>query len=180
MRQLLLMLSLWILVISSVLSQAYLPEKNNQKIKVKPAIDLKAYAFNLRDVRLLPGSPFKHAMDKDADYLLTLEPDRLLHRFHLNAGLPTKGEVYGGWESDGLSGHTLGHYLSACAMMFASTGDSRFKEKVDYVILELDRCQQDAKRFWQLYTFHAGLGVPAISVSARSLAHCYRSSAAPI
>lgn len=145
MRQLLLMFSLWILVISSVLSQAYLPEKNNQKIKVKPAIDLKAYAFNLRDVRLLPGSPFKNAMDKDAAYLLTLEPDRLLHRFHLNAGLPTKGDVYGGWESDGLSGHTLGHYLSACAMMFASTGDNRFKEKVDYVILELDRCQQARK-----------------------------------
>lgn len=125
--------------------QAYLPEKSNAKIKVKPATEVGAYAFNLRDVRLLEGSPFKNAMDKDAAYLLTLEPDRLLHRFHANAGLPTKAEVYGGWESDGLSGHTLGHYLSACAMMYASTGDVRFKEKVDYVITELDRCQKARK-----------------------------------
>lgn len=125
--------------------QGYLPEKNNPKMKVKPVIDVQAYAFPLKDVRLLDGSPFKNAMDKDFAYLLTLEPDRLLHRFHANAGLPTKGEVYGGWESDGLSGHTLGHYLSACAMMYASTGDARFKEKVDYVISELDKCQQARK-----------------------------------
>lgn len=121
--------------------QAYLPEKNNSKIKVKPVIDVNAYAFNLNDVRLLDGSPFKNAMDKDAAYLLTLEPDRLLHRFHANSGLPTKAEVYGGWESDGLSGHTLGHYLSACAMMYASTGNAQYKEKVDYVIDELEKCQ---------------------------------------
>ncbi len=125
--------------------QGYLPERNNPKIKVKPAADVQAYAFNLHDIKLLDGSPFKNAMDKDLAYLLTLEPDRLLHRFHANAGLPTKAEVYGGWESDGLSGHTLGHYLSACAMMYASTGDARFKEKVDYVITELDRCQKARK-----------------------------------
>lgn len=131
----------FIFTVGSVLGQAYLPEKNNTKMKVKPVVDVQAFAFPLSDVRLLDGSPFKNAMDKDAAYLLTLEPDRLLHRFHANAGLPTKAEVYGGWESDGLSGHTLGHYLSACAMMYASTGDVRFKEKVDYVITELDRCQ---------------------------------------
>jgi len=125
----------------SALGQGYLPEKNNPKIKVKPVIDVQVYAFNLKDVRLLDGSPFKNAMDKDAAYLLTLEPDRLLHRFHANAGLPTKAEVYGGWESDGLSGHTLGHYLSACAMMYAATGNEEYKKKVDYVISELDRCQ---------------------------------------
>ena len=130
---------------STGLAQAYLPEKSNAKIKVKPAIDVKAFAFNLKDVRLLDGSPFKNAMDKDAAYILTLEPDRLLHRFHANAGLAPKGDVYGGWESDGLSGHTLGHYLSACAMMYASTGDTRFKEKVDYVIAELARCQKARK-----------------------------------
>ncbi len=130
---------------STTLAQAYLPEKSNSKIKVKPAIDVQAFAFNLKDVRLLEGSPFKNAMDKDAAYILTLEPDRLLHRFYVNAGLPPKGDVYGGWESDGLSGHTLGHYLSACAMMYASTGDFRFKEKVDYVIVELERCQTARK-----------------------------------
>jgi DUF1680 family protein len=123
------------------MAQSYLPEKNNPKIKIKPVVDVQAYAFNLNDVRLLDGSPFKNAMDKDAAYLLTIEPDRLLHRFHINSGLQPKAEVYGGWESDGLSGHTLGHYLSACAMMYASTGDERYKQKTDYLIDELERCQ---------------------------------------
>ncbi|MBS1508588.1 MAG: glycoside hydrolase family 127 protein [Bacteroidetes bacterium] len=103
---------------------------------------MQAYAFNIHDVRLLDGSPFKNAMDKDAAYLLSIETNRLLHRFYLNAGLPTNGNVYGGWESDGLSGHTLGHYLSACAMMYASTGDDRFKKKVDDIVVELQKCQQ--------------------------------------
>jgi hypothetical protein len=80
-------------------SQSYVPEKNNLKIKIKPSVAIEGFAFNLKDVRLLHGSPFKNAMDKDAAYLLLIEPNRLLHRFYKNAGLPTKGEVYGGWES---------------------------------------------------------------------------------
>lgn len=136
---------LFALVTVTCFSQGYLPEKNNDKAKVKPVVDLQVYGFNLADVRLLGESPFKNAMNKDADYILSLEPDRLLHRFHANAGLPTKGEVYGGWESDGLSGHTLGHYLSAAAMMYAATGDVRFKDKSDYTIAELARCQQARK-----------------------------------
>ncbi len=126
-------------------SQSYVPELNNPKIKVRPVVKVNAYAFNLGDVRLLDGSPFKNAMDKDAAYLLEIEPDRLLHRFYENAGLPTKGDVYGGWEKAGLSGHTLGHYLSACSMMYASTGDHRFKDKVDYLVGELSKCQ-DARK----------------------------------
>jgi len=125
--------------------QGYLAEFENSKIKVKPVVDMEAYGFDLKDVRLLQGSPFKNAMDKDAAYLLGIEPSRLLHRFYLNAGLPTRGEVYGGWESEGLSGHTLGHYLSACAMMYASTGDTRFKIKADDIVDELEKCQQARK-----------------------------------
>ncbi len=56
-----------------------------------------------------------------------------------------KGDVYGGWESEGLSGHTLGHYLSACSMMYASTGDQRFKANVDFIVGELAICQQARK-----------------------------------
>lgn len=123
------------------MAQSFVPEKGNDKIKIKPVVALQAYSFDLKDVKLLDGSPFKDAMSRDAAYLLTIEPDRLLHRFHQNAGLPPKGAVYGGWESEGLSGHTLGHYLSACSMMFASTGDHRFKERVDYIVDELERCQ---------------------------------------
>jgi hypothetical protein len=103
-------------------------------------------AFDLRDVRLLDG-PFRDAQQRDARYLLSLEPDRLLHNFRANAGLTPKAPVYGGWESEepwvGIRchGHTLGHYLSAVAMMHASTGDARFGERTDYIVRELEACQ---------------------------------------
>ncbi|MES1223338.1 MAG: beta-L-arabinofuranosidase domain-containing protein, partial [Bacteroidota bacterium] len=125
-------------------SQSYVPEKGNDRIRIKPVIDLQAYAFNIKDVRLL-NSPFKNAMEKDAAYLLSIDPNRLLHRFYKNAGLPAKGDVYGGWESEGLSGHTMGHYLSACSMMYASTGDARFPRRVNYLVDELAVCQ-DARK----------------------------------
>lgn len=125
-------------------AQSYVPEWKNNKIKVQPSINIKAYAFNLKDVRLL-NSPFKEAMERDAAYMLTLEPDRFLHRFRENAGLKPKGELYGGWESKGVSGFTLGHYISALAMQYAATGDKRFKERTDYIIDELALCQQRRK-----------------------------------
>ena len=107
-------------------AQSYVPEKDFEKMKVKPVVTVKAFSFNLTDVKLL-NSPFRHAMDMDSGYLLKIKPDRLLYRFYKHAGLPVKDSIYGGWERDGISGHTLGHYLSACAMMYASTGDGRFK-----------------------------------------------------
>jgi DUF1680 family protein len=126
-------------------AQGYLTEKNDSRVAIKPKVKINAYGFDLKDVRLLDGSPFKNAMEKDAAYLLTIEPKRLLHRFYLNASLPVQGEVYGGWESEGLSGHTLGHYLSACAMMYASSGDKQFKERTDFIVDELEKCQQARK-----------------------------------
>ena len=126
-------------------AQSYIPVKNDPRVKIAPVVDMKAYAFDLWDVKLLDGSPFKNAMDKDAAYLLELEPNRLLHRFYKNAGLPTKGDVYGGWESEGLSGHTLGHYLSACAMFYVTSGNPEFKKRTDYIVDELERCQQARK-----------------------------------
>src|SRR5258706_16352118 len=129
----------------NLFGQGYLLQKNDSRVAVKPAVPILAYSFDLKDVRLLEGSPFKNAMDKDAAYLLTIEPKRLLYRFYLNAGLPTQGDVYGGWESEGLSGHTLGHYLSACAMMYASSGNAQFKERVDLIVDELEKCQQARK-----------------------------------
>ena len=121
-------------------AQSYVPEKSNNKLKIRSVVPIKAYSFNLKDVKLLDG-PFHHAMKLDSAYLLLIKPDRLLHRFHKHAGLPVKDSIYGGWEKDGISGHTLGHYLSACAMMFAGTGNKEFKDRVDYIVEELRKCQ---------------------------------------
>jgi DUF1680 family protein len=113
----------------------------NSSPPVRDRIRREARAFDLTDVRLLDG-PFKKAMLLDAEYLLRLEPDRLLSWFRKEAGLKPKGEVYGGWEARGIAGHSLGHYLTACAMMFASTGDVRFRERVNYIVNELELCQR--------------------------------------
>jgi DUF1680 family protein len=112
--------------------------------QVSPALKQIAKPFTAHDVKLLNG-PFLHAQQLDAQYLLTLDADRLLSWFRKEAGLEPKGEVYGGWESRGIAGHSLGHYLSACARMCQATGDKRFKEKADYVVEELKTCQQADK-----------------------------------
>ena len=106
--------------------------------------------FALADVRLRDG-PYRRAQELDERYLLLLSADRLLHNFRVNAGLPPKASVYGGWESQepwiGIRchGHTLGHYLSACAMMWAATGKPAYRERVQYVVAELRACQQAAE-----------------------------------
>ncbi len=96
--------------------------------------------FSLSDVRLLPG-PFRHAQEMDERYLLELDPDRLLAPYFKTAGLKPKAEQYGGWESTQLSGAILGHYLSAASMMYAATGNPKLKERVDYIVAQLGKCQ---------------------------------------
>lgn len=110
---------------------------------VQPVVPLRALPFDLEQVRLLPG-PFRHAMELDQKYLLALDPDRLLHTFRLNAGLPSSARPLGGWEAPRveLHGHFTGHYLSACALMYASTGDDRFKARGEQVVAGLAECQR--------------------------------------
>jgi DUF1680 family protein len=63
--------------------------------------------------------------------------------YRQRAGLAAKAEPYAGWDGDGhnLSGHIAGHYLSAVSLMWAATGDRRFKERADYVVGELKAVQ---------------------------------------
>lgn len=126
-------------------AQSYIPQKNDTRFAVKPVANIKAYGFDLSDVSLLPGSPFYNAREVNGRYLLLLDADRLLARFYRNANLPEKGAEYGGWESDGLSGHSLGHYLSAISMMYASSHQAVYKEKVDYIVAQLAKCQAARK-----------------------------------
>jgi len=103
-------------------------------------------AFDLAEVTLLPG-PFLHAREMTARYLLSLDADRMLHQFRVNAGLKPRAPIYGGWESEPLwadihcQGHTLGHYLSAVSLMFRATGDKRFRARADHIVAELAACQ---------------------------------------
>lgn len=82
-------------------------------------------------------------MERNAEYLLKLEPDRFLHTFRLIAGLPPKAPRYGGWKSPTTgAGRCLGHYLSALAEQYAATGDPRFKERLNYTVEDLALCQE--------------------------------------
>jgi len=104
-----------------------------------PRIDVAG--FDLAEVRLL-DSPFKEASERNARYLLTLDPDRLLHNARKYAGLEPKGELYGGWESKGIAGHTLGHFLTALSQQFVASGDQRFRERIDYIVAEMAEAQR--------------------------------------
>jgi len=103
--------------------------------------------FDIADIAL-GESPFLHAQRMTEAYLLRLQPDRMLHNFRVNAGLAPKAPVYGGWESEptwediNCHGHTLGHYLSACALAWRSTRDRRFRQRVDHIAAELAECQK--------------------------------------
>lgn len=107
---------------------------------VKPVVAQKASPFPLESVRLLDG-PFLDAMETDAAYLFALEPDRLLHGFLREAGLEPRAPVYGGWESLGVAGHTLGHYISALSMYHAASGNPDAASRITYIVDELRRAQ---------------------------------------
>ena len=95
----------------------------------------------------LTGGPLKHSQDLNATYLLALEPDRMMAGYRMRAGLEPRAEGYGGWDAvkgKQLTGHIAGHYLSAVSLMFAATGDPRFKERADDLVKEL-KLVQDAQ-----------------------------------
>jgi DUF1680 family protein len=148
LKKRLLLVPCYILIIigtaNDINAQNYVPEFNDARIKVKMATPIKAYSFNLNQVQLLNG-PFKTAMKADEAYLLSINPDRLLSDFRSHSGLKPKGAKYEGWESSGLAGHTLGHYMSAIAMHYASTGDAEFLKRANYIVSELDECQKARK-----------------------------------
>jgi DUF1680 family protein len=110
---------------------------------VRPVVPVRAHPFSLKSVRLLDG-PFKAAMERDLGYMMSLDGDRLLHMFRVTAGLPSKAEAYGGWEKPDveLRGHSVGHFLSASALMYASTGDERIKAKAEAIVASLAECQK--------------------------------------
>lgn len=71
--------------------------------------------------------------------MLEYDVDRLLAPFLKEAGIEPKAPSFTNWID--LDGHVGGHYLSALAIHYASTGDVRCKERMEYMLAELKRCQ---------------------------------------
>lgn len=124
-----------------IAGEQHAPGKRQEKVASK--VPIKAHDFDLGDVKLLDG-PFREAMLRDQRYLLSLDNDRLLHSFRLTAGLPSSATPLGGWEAPDveLRGHSIGHFLTALALMYSSTGDERFKTKGDALVAALAKVQQ--------------------------------------
>ncbi|MCQ2973407.1 MAG: glycoside hydrolase family 127 protein [Bacteroidales bacterium] len=95
--------------------------------------------FPLGDVQLLE-SPLKYAQNLNIETLLKYSPDRLLAPYRKEAGLEPLDKPYPNW--DGLDGHVGGHYLSAMAMNYASTGNHECKKRMEYMIAQLKECEQ--------------------------------------
>ncbi|MFI5888680.1 beta-L-arabinofuranosidase domain-containing protein [Actinoplanes sp. NPDC051513] len=111
----------------------------------RPDTGVSAYAFPLTAVRLLT-SPFTANAGRTQSYLQFLDINRLLHTFRLNVGLSSTATACGGWESPTteLRGHSTGHYLSALAQAYVSTGDASYKTKGDSIVTVLAQCQSRA------------------------------------
>lgn len=110
------------------------------------AASLSANSFDLGKVSLdsTGASEFTKNRDGMYKYLLSVSDDSMLYNFRNAAGLDLKGAApLQGWDepNGNLRGHTTGHYLSALAQAYASSGDTKFKDKMDYMVSELAKCQ---------------------------------------
>ncbi|MBP1969282.1 DUF1680 family protein [Virgibacillus natechei] len=92
------------------------------------------------NVNLLNGI-FKQSQEKGEEYLHYLDIDRLVAPcYEANDQAPKKPR-YGGWEKEEIAGHSIGHWLSAAASMYATTWNTELKQKLDYAIDELGNIQ---------------------------------------
>ncbi len=112
-------------------------------IFTRRAVTPKLRPFPLAQVRLLAG-PLQQACEWNGGYMSRLGAERLTLNFRATAGLSTTGQPLAGWEAPKgeLRGHFTGHYLSACALLSASSGDKEIRSRGEEIVAELARCQK--------------------------------------
>ena len=106
-----------------------------------------ARAFPLSAVQLRP-SAFRANQARNTNYLMFLDPDRMLHTFRHNYGLPSRARPCGGWERpvSEVRGHCTGHLMSGLALTYANTGHQAAADKGHYLVDQLTRLQARARR----------------------------------
>jgi uncharacterized protein len=116
-----------------------------QKALAQPFLDNsnRLSEFSNKDV-ILSDSWIKQRETLNTNYLYSLDPDRLLHNFRVNAGIKSDEKPLEGWEGPGigLRGHFTGHYLSACASLIEKNGDTLLQRRINYMVDVLWDCQQ--------------------------------------
>jgi DUF1680 family protein len=150
---------LWACLSSCLVLTSPATAANENPAQLAESKTVKLNPLPLDHVRLT-GGPLKAAQEADAKYLLELQPDRMLAFLRQRAGLKAKAEGYGGWDGPkrNLTGHIAGHYLSAVSLMWAATGDPRFKERADYIVAQLKEIQ-DAQGDGYIGALEDGQGV---------------------
>ncbi|MEO6520803.1 MAG: beta-L-arabinofuranosidase domain-containing protein [Mucilaginibacter sp.] len=117
----------------------------NSALKAQQAFQppaLKAVTFESSAVTL-DSSWVQRREDLNTAYLKSLDPDRLLHNFRVNAKLPSTAKPLEGWEAPGIGirGHFVGHYLSAISSLVERYKDPLLIQRLTYMVDELDKCQ---------------------------------------
>lgn len=114
----------------------------------------KLQAISVKNIKL-KTSLFTERYGLNANYMMSLNSDKLMQNFFIEAGSPKMANIgigpqgnlddfHWGWESPTmqLRGHFLGHWLSAAAYIYAETGNEAIKVKADGIIDDLELCQQ--------------------------------------
>lgn len=117
----------------------------DNKTVVTPVVRNQWVSFELSAVRLTGNSYMKQRFDQHKNYLLQIDPERMINNVLRAGDIPTTKENYGGWQHD--HGNGWGNYLSGASMMYASLPDNdpvkmQFKNRVDTMIHWIDICQQ--------------------------------------
>jgi DUF1680 family protein len=107
------------------------------------AVNDVADAFDLTQVSLT-DSRWMDNQNRTLNYLLSVDPDRLLYVFRKNHGVDTKGaQTNGGWDAPDFPfrSHVQGHFLSAWSQCYASAGVKECGSRATYFAQELAKCQ---------------------------------------
>lgn len=125
----------FILLLTVVLSFISASTEAQEKHSVSP--------FPNSEVKLT-DSCIKQREMLNTSFLLSLDPDRLLHNFRVNAGIKSDAKPLEGWERPncGLRGHFTGHYLSAAASLYEKERDAGLHKRISYMVDALAECQQ--------------------------------------
>ncbi len=110
---------------------------------VRTDLGVSAFAFDLGQVTLT-SSRWLDNQNRTLAYLRFVDVDRMLYNFRANHRLSTNGATTnGGWDAPTFPfrTHMQGHFLSAWAQAYAVSGDTTCRDKANYMVAELAKCQ---------------------------------------
>lgn len=103
--------------------------KNIKNVKKSRSV----FMYN-QQISLEKNSLFEKSQQLGLNYVLKLNPDKLLSPCYSALGKIPKEETYGGWEKQQIQGHSLGHYLSALSGFVYQTKNSEAQKKLNYTV----------------------------------------------